>query len=153
MGGVNSSDGQQFLDIGEVRGNCGIKLKVLLYNSGPRAAFVRAVCQQLEASATLPEHRARIVPSNLVILPHSTGELLLFYHPSPAEEERCEVSKNPLAQLLIHTGDEIVRQCLTRVVKEGREGRKKEGEVFSLFIQEFVEEFFHQDKVTAGKSV
>lgn len=153
VGGASSSstNGQSCLDIGEVKAQRGIKLKVLLYNSGPRAAFVWATCCKLDSSTPLPDSHAHLMPSHMVIPPHSTEQLLLFYRPDQAEETKCRVNKSPLARLLIATGDELVRQRLVWAM--GGKGGPGEGQLegVSSACKEFVKEFSHQEKVISGE--
>ena len=132
--------------MGQVAADQGIKLKVSLYNSGPRAAFVRASCCKLESHTPLPDSHAHLKPSHLVIAPHSTEQLLLFYRPDEAEETKCKLSKSPLAHILLETGDELVRQRLVWGLKgEGTLAR------VSSDHQDFTRDFTHQEKATAGK--
>lgn len=147
MGGVSSTPhGQSCLDIGEVVAQQGIKMKVLLYNSGPRAAFVRATCCKLESSTPMPDSHAHLKPSHLVIAPHSTEQLLLFYRPDQTEEAKCKVSKSPLAHMLLETGDELVRQRLIW----GQKGEGKQTNRSSTH-DDFTKDFTHQEKATSGK--
>lgn len=134
------------LDLGEVTAKRGIKFKVQLYNSGPRAAFVQATCCSLDDHTPLPENRAHLIPSRAVLAPHSTQELQLFYRPDQSEEEKCRVRRNPLALLKIQSGDELVRQHLSWSLREGRGSR------ISTY-NEFVRDFPQQKKSLSGKGV
>ncbi len=148
-----SLGGQLFLDIGEVKCGRGIKFKVLLYNSGSRASFVQVQCHSLDNSAPLLDSHARLVPPHLVIRPHSTGQIQLFYRPDQGEEDNCSVSKSPLSYLVVRTGDEVMRQLLVKstaqnrgVSTDQRRGRKS----VSTRNKEFVKEFSDQDLVPTG---
>jgi len=66
-----------------------------------------------------------LTPSHLVIAPHSTEQVLLLFRPDQADEKRCTLGKSPLAQLVLLTGDELVRQRLVWAV-QGEEGEKRE---------------------------
>ena len=135
------------LDLGEVKAKRGIKFKVQLYNSGPRAAFVQATCCSLDDHAPLPENHAHLIPSRAVVAPHSTQELQLFYRPTQSDEDMCQVSKNPLALLKIQSGDELVRQQLSWSLREGRGSRVSTG------YNEFVTNFPQQKKSLSGKTI
>ncbi len=161
-GSGEGSGGQSCLDLGEVRAGQGIKLNVLLYNSGPRAAFVHAACCGLEGGhAPFPDSHAHLVPSRVVIAPHSTEELPLFYRPTKAEEEKCRVSKSPLARLVLEFGDEVVRQRLVWAVRKEVEegGGEGEGEgraprtILTPTCREFVKEFTQHAKIASGKKL
>ena len=145
------------LDIGEVKAGRGIKFNVLLYNSGPRAAFVRATCCGLDSHAPLPDTHAHLVPSRVVILPHSTQELPLFYRPGRAEEEKCRVGKSPVARLVLQSGDELMRQRLVWAIRKGvEEGAGDGAESRTLLTptsREFVKEFTQRSKTASGTSV
>lgn len=148
VGGVSSTPhGQSCLDVGELVAQQGIKMKLLLYNSGPRAAFVRARCCKLESSSPMLDNHAHLKPSHLVIAPHSTEELLLFYRPDLTEETKCKVSKSPLAHVLLESGDELVRQRLVWGVK----GEGKPVNPSSSSHKDFTKDFTHQEKATSGK--
>lgn len=150
MGGViHSPNGQSSLDLGTVKAGCGIKLKVLLNNSGPRAAFVHATCCKPESSTPLLDSHAHLIPSRVVVAAHSTQELLLYYRPDQHEEQKCRVSNNPLALLRIQSGDELMRQHLVRAneEEEGEGGRK--GKVLDKL---FLTGFSQQKKAPSASS-
>ena len=152
VGGVSSSpSGQPCLDLGTVEADRGIKLKVLLYNSGPRAAFVHATCCHLESSTPLPDSYAHLVPSQVIIPSHSTQEVLLYFKPDEEDVKKCRVGKNPLALLKIQSGDELVRQ---RLVWANEEGGGKEGgrecKVLDPACKQFLMGFSQQKKAPAS---
>lgn len=143
------------LEVGEVKAGRGIKFKVLLYNSGPRATFVRVTCCKLETQQQqqlqqLPDNHAHLAPSRAVIGPHSTQEVQLFYRPTPADEEKCRVSsdggggKTPLALLRLESGDELMRQRLVWADAEG--GARITDPTCSNFLADFA---FSQPRKTA----
>lgn len=146
VGVSSSNDGRSCLELGAVKVACGIKLKVLLYNSGPRAAFVRATCCKLESSTPLPESHAHLVPSWSVIAANSTQEVVLYYRPDPGEEEKCQVGKTPLALLRVQSGDELMRQRLVWADGEGR------GKVLDPTCKQFVSDFPQQKKSSPASS-
>lgn len=153
VGGVKfTPSGGHQLDIGELRLSHGKKVKVLLYNSGPRTTFIHAMWQELESHTPLPDSRAHIIPPNLVIPAHSTGEIQLFYHPNKMEEEKCRVGKYSLARLVIYSGDECVRQKLVQAVKE-KETRKERSSSPTTIVDTFAKDFPGQEKVVAGMCV
>ena len=151
VGGIKFSpeSGHQ-LDIGDIRHSVNKKVKVLMYNSGPRACFVHATCQELNGHTPLPDTHAHISPSILVIPAHSTGEVCLFYRPSKAEEEKCVRPGTPLARLVLQSGDECVRHKLMRAVMGGA-GDARQLKV-SNAISNFVKDIPSQDKADTGLS-
>lgn len=132
--------------MGQVTCGRGIKLKISLHNSGPRPAFVRATCRQLDDDAPLSDSHAHLKPSHLVVGAHGSEELVLFYQPDSAEEDRCRKGACPLARLVLESGDEVVRQ---RLVWEGK-GAGLAARV-SAPHREFVGEFAHQEKSASGE--
>lgn len=151
MVGVGSSPdgGQSSLDLGAVKAGCGIKLKVLLYNSGPRAAFVKAACCKLESSTPVPESHAHLVPSRSVIAANSTQEVLLYYRPDQEEGRKCRVGKNALALLRVDSVDELMRQ---RLVWADGEGRGKGGQVMDPTCRQFLSDFPQHQKSSPASS-
>lgn len=155
VGGVTfSADRKRFLDLGEVKKGRGIKLKLLLFNSGPRAAFLRAVCHKLDDSVPISDNHIHLAPSNLIILPHSTEEVTLYYRPNQAEEDKCRVSTSALSRLVIYTGDEVVRQQLLKTAKEREEKTDKEYPPISSGTNAaFIKDFANQEKISTGMYV
>ncbi len=134
------------MDIGDIHQSNNKKVKVLMYNSGPRASFVHVTCQELDGHASLPESRAHVSPSTLVIAAHSTGEVSLYYRPMKAEVGGCVKSGVPLARLVIQNGDECIRQKLMASMEEDA-GRKGSG---SGAIEKFLKDLPSQDEVESG---
>lgn len=147
LGTTNSPDGRQGLDMGEVKGQQGIKLKISIHNSGPRAGFMQVAAYKLDGSAPLSTERAQLVPSCLVVPQHSSAELQLYYRPDKSEEEKCKGQKSPLSLLVIQCGDEVMRQ---RLVMTTVSGDKSAAPVSSVNAK-FVKEFSHQETVPSGK--
>lgn len=151
VGGVSSSpEGRPCLDLGAVETDRGIKLKVLLYNSGPRAAFVHATCCHLESATPFPDSHAHLIPSRVVVAAHSSQELLLYFKPDKDDAEKCRVSKSPLALLKIQSGDELVRQRLVWANEEGEEGEGGKGKIVDPTYKQFLTGFSQQKKVPAS---
>lgn len=146
VGASSTPHGQACLEMGRVSAEHGIKLKVMLYNSGPRAAFVRTTCRQLDGSTLLPDGHAHLAPSCLVLAPHGTEQVVLYYRPERAEEEKCRLGKSPLACLVLETGDELVRQRLVWGMKKKAVSHSDT----SPTHEEFTSDFTHQEKATSG---
>ena len=152
MGGIKYSpkDGHQ-LDIGNIRNSINKKVKVLMYNSGSRASVVHVSCRELDSHTPIPETRVRISPSAVVIPAHSTGEVHLYYRPTKEEEEKCVGAAVPVAQLVVHSGDECVRQKMVHSMREERPGKERGGSGKpSPFITRYFTDLPSQDEVEKG---
>ena len=121
-----------WVDLGPVAHQQPSTVKVSLYNSGIRAAFVKAVCFPLdegENTPPLPLTQAMVSPPEFVLHPQQMQELSVVYHPSSSEEAaKCSEISAPLARLVLLNGDEIIRQRFQRAMAAGKEHQAVEGE-------------------------
>ena len=95
-------------------------VKVSLYNSGVRAAFVKALCLPLENredTSPLPLSLANVTPSECVLQPQQMQDLTVVYQPSSTEEvTQCAETVSPLSRFIVMHGDEISRQRFQRAM-------------------------------------
>jgi len=121
-----------------------------MYNSGSRASVVHVSCLELDSHTPIPDTRVHISPSAVVVPAHSTGEIHLYYRPSKEEEEKCESrAAVPVAQLLVQSGDECVRQKLIHALREKRPTGGR-GNKSSPFITRYLTDLPSQEEVKKG---
>ena len=142
-----------WVDLGPVVTHKDSTVKISLYNSGTRAAFVKALCFHLDNGENVSPHPlppADVIPAECVLLPQQMQELSVVYHPTSGEDvAKCSEKTAPLAQLVLLHGDEIVRQRFQRAMAASGDKETGEGEdggqrgchlnnkVNMLFLQHF----------------
>ena len=147
-----------WVDLGAVAVQQCSTVKVSLYNSGIRAAFVKALCFPLDEGeniSPLPFSRAGVSPAEFVLHPQQMQDLSVVYQPSSSEEvARCSETATPLARLVLLNGDEIIRQRLQRAMAAGAAGSEQaEGEdgrecrLNNTFNETFLQRFPGQESV------
>ena len=89
--------------------------KLKLANTGQRAAFVKPVAYQGNINAALSCDKLNISPSDVIIHPHQTKELLTYHG---QKEDLDLLIQGMLARLVLYTGDEVLRRLASFLLKE-----------------------------------
>ena len=140
-----------WLDLGPLSTQQQSTVKVSLYNSGVRAAFLKALCVSLgdehELSPLSPD-RVTVTPSQCILQPQQIQELNIEYRPDSSEEvTKCSKADTPLARLVLLHGDEIIRQRFHRAMSTRKEAESVESHLNKKFNEEFLNYFPEQEYV------
>lgn len=106
------------VDCGQLLPDKKIAVRVKVANSGQWAAFVRASCHSLLDGQPLPPSAVTVTPSELVLYPQASEELLLIcrFGLDSLAASPCSQDWYSLATLTLVWGEELLRQRLKKAI-------------------------------------
>jgi len=107
-------------NVGEVSLGKKNSIKVVVRNSGTRAAFVKAVCySDIHSLQQYPSSHLKVYPDNFVLSERTSKVVLIEYQPLEKDAINCRTSVNSVAVLAFYTGDEFLRRQYRKYLQTG----------------------------------
>ncbi|XP_022796822.1 uncharacterized protein LOC111335223 isoform X4 [Stylophora pistillata] len=98
-------------NIGEVSLGKKNSVKVVVRNSGTRAAFVKAMCySDIHTLQRYPSSHLKIHPDSFVLSERTSKAVLIEYQPLEKDAINCRTSVNSVAVVAFYTGNEFLRR-------------------------------------------
>ncbi|KAJ7319161.1 hypothetical protein OS493_036674 [Desmophyllum pertusum] len=98
-------------NVGEVSLGKKNHVKVVVRNSGTRAAFVKAVCySDIHSLQRYPSSHLNIQPDSFVLSERTSKVVLIEYQPLEKDAINCRTSVNSVAVVAFYNGDEFLRR-------------------------------------------
>ncbi|XP_078367466.1 uncharacterized protein LOC144651409 isoform X2 [Oculina patagonica] len=98
-------------NVGEVSLGKKNSVKVVVRNSGTRAAFVKAACySDIHSRQRYPSSHLNVHPDSFVLSERTSKAVLIEYQPLEKDAIKCRTSVNSVAVVAFYTGDEFLRR-------------------------------------------
>lgn len=98
-------------NIGEVSLGKKNSVKVVVRNSGTRAAFVKVVCySDIHSLQLYPSTHLKVHPHSFILSARTSKTLLIEFQPLEKDAIKCRTSVNSVAAVAFYTGDEFLRR-------------------------------------------
>ncbi|XP_068724654.1 centrosomal protein of 192 kDa-like isoform X2 [Montipora capricornis] len=102
-------------NIGEVSLGKRNSVKVVVRNSGTRAAFVKAVCySDIHLLQQYPPTHLSVHPNSFILSERTSKTLLVEFQPLEKDAIKCRTAVNSVAVIAMYTGDEFMRRQYKR---------------------------------------
>ncbi|XP_074619097.1 uncharacterized protein LOC141877946 isoform X2 [Acropora palmata] len=99
------------INLGEVSLGKKNSLKVVVRNSGSRAAFVKAVCySDIHSLQQYPSTHLKVSPNSFILSERTSKTVLVDFQPLEKDAVKCRFVVNSVAVIAFYTGDEFMRR-------------------------------------------